>query len=225
MGVGAATRGKRWTAALGCLALLLLLLGAGACQRYDRPELRRELLAMLETDQRIREEHLVVMTTATPPDEGFVPREEMDEASQALFDQMKEIDEAHTARMIEIVDEVGWPGHSLVGEDGSDAAWVLVQHSGDLAFQKRCLALLAEAAGQGEADPRHVAYLTDRVLVAEGKAQIYGTQFRPEGGRMVPFPIEDEGGVDERRQRMGLSPLEEYSRRMNQHLEGAVPGE
>lgn len=225
MGVSAATRGKRWTAALGCLVLLLLLLGAGACRRYDRPELRRELLAMLETDQRIREEHLVVMTTATPPDEVFVPEEALDEASQALFDQMKEIDEAHTARMIEIVDEVGWPGYSLVGEDGSDAAWVLVQHSGDLAFQKRCLALLTEAAGQGEADPRHVAYLTDRILVAEEKPQMYGTQFRPEGGRMVPFPIEDEEGVDERREQVGLSPLEEYSRMMNQHLEGAVSGE
>lgn len=204
---------------LFCLLIILILLALGACQRYDQPELRRELLAMLETDQRIREEHLVVMTTATPPDQVFVPVEEMDEANQELFEQMKEMDEAHTARLKEIVDQYGWPGYSLVGEDGSDAAWVLVQHSGDLAFQQRCLALLTAAAEEGEADPRHVAYLTDRVLVAEGQPQIYGTQFKPEGGRMVPFPIQHEEQVDDRRKEVGLSTLEEYSRQMNQHLD------
>ena len=224
MGIETAARARRWPAALGCLpwlclVLLFLLLGTSACRHYDRPDLRRELLAMLEADQRIREEHLVVMTTATPPEDGFLPREAMDEANHALFDQMKEIDEAHTARMKEIVDEYGWPGYSLVGEDGSDAAWVLVQHSGDLAFQKRCLSLLTTAAEAGEADRRHVAYLTDRVLVAEDKPQLYGTQFKPEGGRMVPFPIQDEDHVDQRRAEVGLSPLEEYRQQMNRQLE------
>jgi hypothetical protein len=219
------TPDSRRTMILGCIVGVVLVLAASGCQRCDQPDLRRELLTMLEKDQAIREEHLVVMTTATPPGEVFVPKEALDEASQALFEEMKALDEAHTARMVEIVEAYGWPGYSLVGEDGSDAAWILVQHSGDVAFQKRCLALLTEAAERGQADWRHVAYLTDRVLVAEGEAQIYGTQFKPEQGRMVPFPIQDEEKVDARRERVGLSPLEEYSRQMNEHLEGAAPGE
>ncbi|MGD2040829.1 MAG: hypothetical protein PVH11_08385 [Anaerolineae bacterium] len=217
--------GSRWMNPLCCIFLAILLLAASGCQRYDRPDLRQELLVMLEEDQRIRQEHLVVMTTATPPHEVFVPREELGEANQELFEQMKALDEAHTARMKEIVDQYGWPGYSLVGEDGSDAAWVLIQHSDDLSFQKRCLELLTKAADQDEADWRHVAYLTDRVLVAQGKAQIYGTQFRPEQGRMVPFPIQDEEEVDVRRKSLGLSPLEEYSWQMNQHLESTAPEE
>ncbi len=208
----------------GWILVFFLLLSLVSCARVANPELRRELLSMLEKDQAIREEYLVVTVPAasTPlagTAEVFVPREALDPSSQALFDQLKALDEGHTARMKEILDQVGWPGYALVGEDGSDAAWVLVQHSGDLAFQKRCLALLTEAAGRGDAAWRHVAYLTDRVRVGEGKPQVYGTQFKPEGGRMVPFPIEDEANVNARRREVGLPTLEEYRQQMNQHLE------
>jgi hypothetical protein len=82
------------------------------------------------------------------------------------------------------------------------------------------LDLLTEAASNDDASWRHVAYLTDRVLVAEGHPQIYGTQFKPENGHMVPFPIQDEEHVDERRKEVGLSSLEEYRQMINQHLPG-----
>jgi hypothetical protein len=43
-----------------------------------------------------------------------------------------------------------WPGRSLVGQDGSDPAWLIAQHSGhDPAFQRECLKLLEEAGCQG----------------------------------------------------------------------------
>lgn len=88
---------------------------------------------------------------------------------------MKQLDETHIARMKEIIGQYGWPGYDLVGQDGSQAAWVLVQHSGDLEFQKRCLELLTEAASGDDASWSHVAYLIDRILVTEGKPQVYGT--------------------------------------------------
>jgi hypothetical protein len=50
------------------------------------------------------------------------------------------------------------------------AAWLLVQHADhDPAFQRVCLELLGGAVRAGEADVRHHAYLTDRVLLAEGR--------------------------------------------------------
>jgi hypothetical protein len=57
------------------------------------------------------------------------------------------------------------------------------------------------------------ATLEDRVLVGEGKPQIYGTQvhFGPEtGGRWELYPIVDEEHVDERRTRIGLPPMADY---------------
>ena len=55
-----------------------------------------------------------------------------------------------------------------------------------------------------------VAYLTDRVLLAEGKKQVYGTQFTLTNGKCQPRPLEDEAHVDQRRQEVGLPPLAAY---------------
>ena len=55
--------------------------------------------------------------------------------------------------------------------------------------------------------------MEDRVLLGEGKKQIYGTQLRSgrdTGGQWVLEPIEDEAGVDARRAAVGLPPLAEY---------------
>jgi hypothetical protein len=123
----------------------------------------------------------------------------------------QKVDRQNTAWMKEIVRQYGWPGKTLVGREAAHAAWLLVQHADqDLAFQKRCLPLITEAARSGEVPAEHMAYLTDRVRVAEKRKQVYGTQFREVDGHMEPQPIEDEPTVDRRRQEVGLSPLAEY---------------
>ncbi len=156
--------------------------------------LREELHRMVEVDQRARES---LVASADP--------------APAAIEELVEIDRKNTARMKEIVAAHGWPGKSLVGEEGASNAWLLVQHADqDLEFQKRCLALLEEAVQEGEASPKELAYLIDRVLVAEGKKQLYGTQFTQIDGRLEPQPIEDEPNVDRRRAAVGLGTLSEY---------------
>src|SRR5439155_1758694 len=87
---------------------------------------------------------------------------------------------------------------SLAGEDGAEAAWLLAQHADrDPAFQRRCLDLLAEAAARGEASWMHVAYLTDRVLLAEGKPQEYGTQATGRDGRYVARDLRDPDSLSD----------------------------
>ena len=49
-----------------------------------------------------------------------------------------------------------------------------------------------------------LAYLTDRVLLAEGKKQIYGTQVTQVDGKWAPRELEDEKNVDKRRADVGL---------------------
>mgnify|MGYP001560728744 CR=1 FL=1 len=56
-----------------------------------------------------------------------------------------------------------------------------------------------------DVDQADVAYLEDRILVNEGKPQLYGTQFL-EG---APRPIKDPDHVDERRKSVGLESLAE----------------
>jgi hypothetical protein len=125
--------------------------------------------------------------------------------------KMRDIDVQNTAWMKEIVDKYGWPGKSLIGEDGAQKAWLMVQHADhDRAFQKRCLQLLETAVKKGEAKPENLAYLTDRVRVGDKQKQIYGTQFREMNGKQEPFPIEDEANVDKRRKEVGLPSMAEY---------------
>ncbi len=161
-------------------------------------ELRLELLQMAKEDQAVRQE-------LTPT--NF--------ANSVLIAKIHEIDSNNTARMKEIVQKYGWTIKSLVGEDGTSAAWLLVQHADlDHEFQKHALKLMKESAKNGEISMKHVAYLTDRVLIAEKKKQIYGTQFEIRNSKFVLFPIEDEVNVDKRR---GLSSLEEYKKIAMRH--------
>jgi hypothetical protein len=80
----------------------------------------------------------------------------------------------------------------------------------DIAFQKKCLGLLTAAVKKHDTSAQDMAYLVDRVRVAEKKPQVYGTQLDVLDGALKPKPIEDEERVDERRKEVGLSPLSEY---------------
>ena len=91
-------------------------------------ELRAELLARCEEDQRIRR---VAEESAPGPQ---LP-------SPELLAELRRIDEANTIWLAELTDRVGWPGRTMVGEDGAHAAWLLAQHS-DPEYQRKFLGLL-----------------------------------------------------------------------------------
>jgi Family of unknown function (DUF6624) len=176
------------------------------------PSLRQELLAMEKEDQQVRASLLKALG-----EKGVSPGDAKPITDPALLKifleqtgKMAAVDQKNRARLKEIVDKHGWPGKSLVGKDGAHVAWLLVQHAdGELAFQKRCLELM-KAAPKRDVEPADIAYLTDRVLVAEKKKQVYGTQLQGQGGTFTPHPIEDAANVDKRRAEVGLTPLAEY---------------
>jgi len=115
-------------------------------------------------------------------------------------------DSRNTARMIEIVEQIGWPTVSKVGGKASGDAWLLVQHADkNVEFQKHCLELM-KAEPVGEVALHDIAYLEDRVRVNSNQPQLYGTQFRWEGNNPVQN-IEDPEHVEERRKEMGLNTL------------------
>ena len=63
-----------------------------------------------------------------------------------------------------------------MGKDGSNAAWLLVQHADeDKPLQRLALQKLEAAVRKGEASKSNLAYLTDRVRVNAGQKQVYGT--------------------------------------------------
>jgi hypothetical protein len=138
---------------------------------------------------------------------------------------MEEVHVRNAAALTAIIEEHGWPGRSLVGEDGAHAAWFVLQHAiGNPPLQRRGLGLLREAAERGEAPARQAAYLEDRICFFEGRPQVYGTQYDWDAsGELSPHPVADIAGVDERRRSVGMGTLEENTRRFRE--EAARSGE
>ncbi|WP_372356868.1 DUF6624 domain-containing protein [Xanthomonas sp. NCPPB 3443] len=160
------------------------------------PQLRQELIARVEKDQHVR--NAAIAAGGKPAD----------------WASIAPVDADNTAWLKQVVATQGWPGRRLVGEDGAKAAWILVQHAdADPAFQAQVLALMEAALATQEVAPDDVALLTDRVLLAQGKPQRYGTQFKNDAdGGMSLQPTEDEAGLGERRRRMGLPPMDQYKK-------------
>ena len=134
-------------------------------------------------------------------------------ADGSLFDgyhpEMQAVHDANAAALQAILEEHGWPTAALAGNEGAHGAWLIAQHAIALPdFQRACLVALESAASSGRAPQWQPAMLLDRILVLEGKPQLYGTQFDwDEAGEMSPLPIEHADTVDRRRADLGLPPL------------------
>lgn len=119
--------------------------------------------------------------------------------------------ERGTIALAQAVGEHGWPGLSLVGADGADAAWMLAMHAdAEPALQRRCVDLIERAVATGDADPRHYATLADRVASNDGGAQYFGTLVLPGPNGPTPLlEIVDPHGLDRRRSEIGLPRLDD----------------
>jgi hypothetical protein len=98
-----------------------------------------------------------------------------------------------------------WPFRSTVGAAGTRAMLALALR--DSTFAPMVMHRMMEA-GESESLGADVATLEDRVRLAAGRKQLFGTQFRvDEQGRVVLAPMEDSAHADMRREGAGLPPL------------------
>ena len=163
----------------------------GKGENIQYPEIAEEIAAMHEADQDMRKRSAL---------NNFIIESEED----------RTLDDRNTARMKDVVAEIGWPTISKVGKEIASNAWCLVQHADhDVGFQKHCLSLMKEQS-ESEVLPADVAYLEDRVRVNSEQLQIYGTQLQEINGEDMPREIEDREHVDERRRAVGLNTMAEY---------------
>ncbi len=121
-------------------------------------------------------------------------------------------DNARTRWLRAAVARDGWPSRVIAGDSAQQAAWLILQHSPDTAWQAAMLPDLERLGASGELPRADVALLTDRILVHRGQPQRYGSQFDMEDGRLVPEPVEDVARLDARRASVNLPPMTEYVR-------------
>lgn len=163
--------------------------------------IKAELEKMLEQDQELRRR----------ADEVEEKQGSKSKELEELWEKQREIDKKNLARLEEIIKVNGWPAKSSVGGTASLAAFLILQHA-DYEYQKKYFPLIKEALKKGEIEASRVALLEDRILVREGKEQVYGTQLKRNEttGKYELSPIKDEENLERRRAEVGLPPIAEY---------------
>jgi hypothetical protein len=157
--------------------------------------LRAQLLTMGMQDQEAR---------------GILNGAPMDKSKYTQAADLDGVDAALTSQLKEVVAKHGWPTIALVGIKASNAALLILIHTRDHEWQRSLLGQLETLADTGKIDGSAVATLIDKELVSEGRLQRYGTQFKEVNGGMAMIGAEDPAGLDARRARVGLPPMDAY---------------
>jgi hypothetical protein len=136
------------------------------------------------------------------------------EQSKIVGKEIFTSDAKRLSQLLQIIQIIGWPKICDVGENAARAAFLILQH-GDHDTRKMLFQHFKIAVESGNARKSDFAMLEDRILVADGNKQKYGTQFsRGQDGKPVLVPIEDPDNIDARRASMGLGPLNENVKRI-----------
>ena len=112
--------------------------------------------------------------------------------------------------VISIIEKCGMPTLKEVGQKQMDAIWLGLQHT-ENKYRVKYFPLIEKAVKNGELSKKQYALMKDRILMDEGKPQIFGSQIK--NGKL--YDLEDPKTVNKRRQEMGLEPIEVYLKKFN----------
>lgn len=129
----------------------------------------------------------------------------------ALWAVINKKDSINLVMVKKILDERGWLGPDVIGDQGNSTLFLVIQHS-NIITQEKYLPMMREAVQKRNARPSELALLEDRVALGTGKMQIYGSQVSqdPQTGKYYVLPLIDPDNVDKRRAEVGLGPIQDY---------------
>jgi len=134
-----------------------------------------------------------------------------DQSSADLASAVESIDAENVAWLRKLISEKGFPTAAQVGNEGVHFSWVLLQHADqDPKLQSDLLPVLEQRFSAGELPANDLARITDRVLMASGKSQRYGTQFDWFAGDFALPESAKLAEIDAARAQLGLMPLVDY---------------
>jgi hypothetical protein len=203
--------------------LLLFVFGFSQAQETIDETLKKELDGIYKSDQILRE-YIDSETTDSRKlqilnETGY---SNDDLANGKVYMMLNKRDSINLIRIEEIIAKYGYPGKTLVGEPTNEAAWYVIQHSKKIA---NYFPMIQEAGASNEIPFVKVAMMHDRLLVQEGKEQLYGTQgagmyiLNPISGQKefwhYIWPIQNAESVNELRKEAGFTTtVEENAKRL-----------
>lgn len=169
-------------------------------KRYNK-QLKKELDQLYFDDQDIRIKYVAAY-------KEFGPVKKLEPIHPVLDSLMKAmviIDSINLIKVSNFLDSHGWSKISEVGEKGSTALFGALQHA-DLKTQQKYYPLVEKAFKERDLPALLYSEFVDRVLLREGKKQLYGNQYayKPHSMQLYVQPLVDPENVDERRLQIGL---------------------
>ena len=162
------------------------------------PQLASEINSMYDRDQYI----------------SGMPQGKYEGDWQGWFKYRDTISKHHKVKLNEILNQFGYPGYNLVGEDASHNYWNMAQHCDfDVPFQQKVLAALKKEVKNDNARSSYIGFLTDRINMNLEKPQVYGTQLDYNMSKGKAFPrggLIDSANVDKRRRLLKMKPYATY---------------
>ncbi len=125
---------------------------------------------------------------------------------------MHKVDSINQQTFLQIIETYDWPPDSLLSRDASLALFLVLQHSPQEVMEKYFPLFRANTVFSAP-----VAMMEDRILMRQGKKQIYGSQASStlrEDGTMAIWPIDDPENVNALRKGLFSTTVEEYAIRL-----------
>ena len=135
---------------------------------------------------------------------------------RAFWQTILQKDSINLIKVSKILDTQGWPSKKKIGTRGASTLFLVIQHANQ-DTKLKYLPMINKAVEKDELPKRQYAMFYDRMLLGQGKRQVYGTQLAmsKESKRPYVLPLEDVHNVDKRRAKMGLNTMQENLNRWN----------
>jgi len=167
------------------------VLNSAVAAQATNEKLRSELLAMVKRDQAARD--------TCPIADGI-----------ELVKCLAAVDGPNVKRISEVIYSTGFPTSKEVGVDGVKALFLILQHSESIELRLKCKKGIEQAFQDKVLSVSEFTVFVDRLLIKQGKPQIYGSNFDLKDGKMVMSKTKDLTNLDKRRRQIGLPPISEY---------------
>jgi hypothetical protein len=169
----------------------------------DTDAMSAELDAAYTADQEIRHEMMGVLSKYQETGEGMTDL-------LRLKGEMDSIDQSNQELLTQWMNRCGWPDG--LTSNAHRAVFMILQHGG-LEEMKRFIGEVREKVDKGLMKPESFALMSDRIAMREGRHQTYGTQtFQSPNSVNTVWPVKNPERLDQRRQQVGLPPMQEYIR-------------
>ena len=133
--------------------------------------------------------------------------------------EILKVDKKNSDILYYYVSKNGFPKQEVFGQKRFRYAIVIATHCRHNLRQQNLFVKEIELVDYRGSE-QHYATLIDSNLICKGSLQLYGTQVRIENGEVFILPTKDPKGLNRRRKKLGLEPIEAYLDGFKAYLDG-----